>query len=244
MAHGWQVPAGALGLAYLRAWHTAPLGWFLVLRREWTSPSDPSVLVLVVWPYQQGKAPLNKSAAIWRDNEIQHPPRLLSMLNCERFRAQFCPAKLSLSASKSSFRRWWHSPGPGNPFVGMNSCSVWPQMVQTQEAVLGHWMQSGRVSHKPVTSSETTVKQLKQSRKHWTSKMGMGWISIRSTSIFCPLQGALVNFSPFGSTSIMDCRELVCNFLPLPWLILVSPVLLHHQGMYLCFLPCAAVPAH
>lgn len=59
-----------------------------------------------------------------------------------------------------------------------------------------------------------------------------------------PTEGALVNFSPFGSTSIMDCRELVCNFLPLPWLILVSPVLLHHRGMYLCFLPCAAVPAH
>lgn len=50
MAHGWQVPAGALGLAYLRGWHTALPGWFLGLCREWTSPSELSVPVLVVWP--------------------------------------------------------------------------------------------------------------------------------------------------------------------------------------------------
>lgn len=115
MAPGWQVPSGALGLACLRAWHTALPGWFLGFPREGTSPAEPSVLLLVLWPYQQGKAPLNKSAAIWRHNEIQHPPRLLSMRNCERFGAQFCPAKLSLSVSKSS---WWHSPGPGRHFFG------------------------------------------------------------------------------------------------------------------------------
>lgn len=72
---------------------------FLPLQRQLTSLSDVNVLVLVVWPYQREKAPLNKSAAIWRDNEIQHPPRLLSSLNYERFRAQCCPARPPRAAS-------------------------------------------------------------------------------------------------------------------------------------------------
>lgn len=68
MDAGWQVSAGALGFTRLSLGLAASTAWllplFLPLQRQLTSLADRNVLVLVVWPGQQEKAPLNKSAAI------------------------------------------------------------------------------------------------------------------------------------------------------------------------------------
>lgn len=68
MDAGWQVSAGALGFARLSLGLADCAAWLLPLllplRRQGTSLADGNVLVLVVWPDRQEKAPLNKSAAI------------------------------------------------------------------------------------------------------------------------------------------------------------------------------------
>lgn len=165
---------------------TAWLVWlFLPFQRQLTSLSDRNVLVLVGWPYWQEKTPLNKCAAIWRDNEIQHPPRLLNTLSYERFRAQFYPARLSSLPPRAASLHWLHlSHTAGNCF------GEWSVVLYNHK---GHKReQQALIFEHEVKGYDRSLLPAQKllchnHRKHWTPSMGMGKLFIRGTLIFSQL---------------------------------------------------------